>query len=192
MQYDRSAHCVHCHRFHIVRATKCRHGVLVGDPRLRVRTVRRRVRRGNGVSIPHGALPGDRARMSVSVPPKPAVPDLVRRMMAVRPTGSSAGSPKSAGGAGDAGSGAVDTSRRPSAPSRTDPCFSILAGTSLTLPAPAGSYSPKAAAGQACRSVPPGPRRTAGPRLLRGRSRRLRRGRGLSIYLIHNVFPEGA
>ena len=80
MQYDRSAHCVHYHRFHIVRATKCRHGVPVGDPRLRVRTVRRRVRRGNGVSIPHGALPGDRARMSVSVPPRPAVPDPVGGM----------------------------------------------------------------------------------------------------------------
>ena len=41
------------------------------------------------------------------------------------------------------GDGALggDTSRRPPAPSRTDPYFSILAGTSLTLPAPAGSYS---------------------------------------------------
>ena len=80
MQYDRSAHCVHCHRYHIVRATKYRHRVPVGDPRLRVRTVCRRVRRGNGVSILHGVLSGDRARMSVSVPPKLAVSDLVRRM----------------------------------------------------------------------------------------------------------------
>jgi len=34
---------------------------------------------GNGVSIPHGALPGDHVHMSVSVPPEPAVPDPVRR-----------------------------------------------------------------------------------------------------------------
>ncbi len=39
MQYDRSARCVHCHRYHIVRATKYRHRVLVGDLRLRVRAV---------------------------------------------------------------------------------------------------------------------------------------------------------
>ncbi len=42
---------------------------------------------------------------------------------------------------GDAGSGAGATSRQPPAPSRADPCFSILTGTSLTLPVPAGSYS---------------------------------------------------
>ena len=64
--------------------------------------------------------------------------------------GSSAGSPKSAGGTGDAGSGAGATSRRPPAQSRTDPYFSILAGTSLTLPAPAGSYSLKGQAGIPC------------------------------------------
>ncbi|MCY4243033.1 MAG: transposase, partial [Rhodobacter sp.] len=55
-EYDRSAHCVHCHRYHIVWSTKYRHRVLVGDPRLRVRAVRRQVRRGNGVSILHGVL----------------------------------------------------------------------------------------------------------------------------------------
>ena len=80
MQYDRSAHCVHCHRYHIVRATKYRHRVPVGDLRLRVRAICRQVCRGNGVSILHGVLPGDHARMFVSVPPKLAVSDLVRRM----------------------------------------------------------------------------------------------------------------
>ncbi len=80
MQYDRSAHCVHCHRYHIVRATKYRHRVLVGDPRLRVRAICRQVCRGNGVSIPHGVLPGDHVHMFVSVPPKLAVSDLVRGM----------------------------------------------------------------------------------------------------------------
>ncbi|MCY3996984.1 MAG: transposase, partial [Rhodobacter sp.] len=73
MRYDRSAHCVHCHRYRIVWSTKYRHRVLVGDLRLRVRAICRQVCRGNGVSIPHGVLPGDRARMSVSVPPRPAV-----------------------------------------------------------------------------------------------------------------------
>ncbi len=46
MQYDRSAHCVHCHRYHIVRATRYRHRVLTGGPAVRVRAVRRQVRRG--------------------------------------------------------------------------------------------------------------------------------------------------
>ncbi len=73
--YDRSAHRVHCHRFHIVRATGRRHRVLTGDPGLRVRAVRR----GNGVSILHGVLPGDHVRMSVSVPPKVAISGPVRR-----------------------------------------------------------------------------------------------------------------
>ncbi len=79
MQYDRSAHCVHCHRFHTVRARRCRHRVLTGDPGLRVRAVRRQVRRRNGVSILHGALPGDRVHMSVSVLPKVAISGPVRR-----------------------------------------------------------------------------------------------------------------
>ena len=37
MQYDRSAHCVHCHRYHIVRATKCRHRVQREFPEIRKR-----------------------------------------------------------------------------------------------------------------------------------------------------------
>jgi len=79
MRYDRSAHRVHHHRFHTVRATGCRHRVLAGGPAVRVRAIRRRACRGNGVSIPHGALPGDHVHMSVSVPPEPAIPDPVRR-----------------------------------------------------------------------------------------------------------------
>jgi len=71
-------------------------------------------------------------------PPSP-IPSAGRK--AAPPTGPGAGSPESAGAAGDAGSGAGATSRRPPAPSRTDPCLSILTGTSLTPPAPAGSYS---------------------------------------------------
>jgi len=79
MQYDRSAHCVHYHRFHIVWATKYRHRVLVGDLAVRVRAICRQVCRGNGVSILHGVLPGDHVQMFVSVPPKLAISDLVRR-----------------------------------------------------------------------------------------------------------------
>ena len=37
MRYDRSAHCVHCHRFHIVRATRYRHRVRRGFPEIRGR-----------------------------------------------------------------------------------------------------------------------------------------------------------
>ena len=44
--------------------------------------IRRRVRRGNGVSILHGALSSDHVHMFVSVPPKAAISDPVRRMEA--------------------------------------------------------------------------------------------------------------
>ncbi len=77
MRHGRSAHRVHRHRLHIMWSTKCRHRVPAGDPRLRVRTIRRRLRRGNGVSILHGVLPGDRVRMSV--PLEPAICGPVRR-----------------------------------------------------------------------------------------------------------------
>ena len=80
MRYDRSAHCVYYHRYHIVWSTKYRHRVLTGDLAVRVRAICRQVRRGNGVSIPHGVLSSDHVHMFVSVPPKLAVSDLVRRM----------------------------------------------------------------------------------------------------------------
>jgi len=81
MRYDRSAHRVHHHRFHIVRLTECRCRVLAGDPRPRVRTIRRRACRGNGVGILHGVPSGDHVRMSVSVPPRSAIPDPVPRYL---------------------------------------------------------------------------------------------------------------
>ncbi len=141
MRYDRSAHCVHHHRYHIVRARRYRHRVLTGDPGLRVRAVRRQVRRGNGVSILHGALPGDHVHMSVSVPPKVAIsgpgrrtegrpshrirrgfPEIRRRCRGRRFRGR---------GHFPATTGTI-----------TDgPVLGILTVTSLTLPAPAGSYS---------------------------------------------------
>ncbi len=115
-----------------------------------------KVRRANALVAP-GARPGPprerrfhpawgaprRPRAHVRVRPPQSSPSPVPSAgrKAAPPTGSSAGSPKSAGGTGDAGSGAGATSRQPPAPSRVDPCFSILTGTSLTLPVPAGSYS---------------------------------------------------
>ena len=80
MQYDRSAHCVYYHRFHIVRATKYRHRVLTGDLAVRVRAICRQVCSENGVSILHGALSSDHVHMFVSVPPKLAVSDPVGGM----------------------------------------------------------------------------------------------------------------
>ena len=80
MQYDSSAHCVYDYRYHIVRATKYRYKVLIGDLRLRVRTVCRQVCQENGVDILHGVLSSDHVHMVVSVPAKLAISDLVRKM----------------------------------------------------------------------------------------------------------------
>jgi len=68
-------------------------------------------------------------------PPSPIRP---AGRKAVRPTGSDAGFPESAGAAGAAGSGAGGISWRPPEPSRTDPCLGTWTVTSLTPPAPAG------------------------------------------------------
>ncbi len=150
MQYDRSAHRVHHHRYHTVRATGYRHRVLTGDPGLRVRTVRRQVRRGNGVSILHGALPGDHVHMSVSVPPEPAIPGPVRRAEGRSSRRIRRGLPGIRGrcrgrrfrfrGHFPATTGTI-----------TDgPVLGILTVTSLTLPAPAGSYSHHAGYNYTC------------------------------------------
>ncbi len=141
MQYDRSAHCVHHHRYHTVRATGHRHRVLTGDPGLRVRAVRRQVRRGNGVSILHGVLPGDHVHMSVSVPPEPAISGPVRRMEARPSHRIRRGFPeirKRYRGRRFRGLGHFPATTGAIA---DGPVLGILTGTSLTLPAPAGSYS---------------------------------------------------
>ncbi len=140
-EYDRSAHCVHYHRFHIVRARRYRHRVLTGDPGLRVRAVRRQVRRGNGVSILHGALPGDHAHMSVSVPPRLAISDPVRRTEGRSSHRIRRGFPeirKRYWGRRFRGRGHFPATTG----TITDgPVLGILTGTSLTLPVPAGGYS---------------------------------------------------
>ena len=80
MQYDNCGHCVYYHRYHIVWATKYRYKVLHGDLRMRVREIIRQVCQENDVKIIHGVLSTDHVHMFVSVPPKLAISDLVRKM----------------------------------------------------------------------------------------------------------------
>ena len=80
MQFDAGKHCVFYHRYHIVWSTKYRYKVLFGDLRLRARDICRQVCDENGVEILHGVLSRDHVHMFVSVPPKIAIADLVRKM----------------------------------------------------------------------------------------------------------------
>lgn len=80
MQYDKGKHCVFYHRYHIVWSTKYRLKVLHGDVRLRIREIIRQVCAENGVEIVRGVLSSDHVHMFVSVPPKLAISDLVRKM----------------------------------------------------------------------------------------------------------------
>ena len=80
MQYDTGKHCVFYHRYHLVWSTKYRYKVLTGDVRLRVRDVIRQVCDQNGVNILKGVLSSDHVHMFVSVPPKIAISDLMRKV----------------------------------------------------------------------------------------------------------------
>ena len=80
MQYDTGKHCVFYHRYHIVWSTKYRFKVLRGDLRLRIREIIRQVCAENGVDIIKVVLSSDHVHMFVSVPPKLAISDLVRKM----------------------------------------------------------------------------------------------------------------
>ncbi|QAX28746.1 IS200/IS605 family transposase [Leisingera sp. NJS204] len=80
MQYDTGEHCVFYHRYHIVWSTKYRYKVLRGALRLRVRDICRQVCAENGVAILRGVLSSDHVHMFVSVPPKLAISELVRKM----------------------------------------------------------------------------------------------------------------
>ncbi|WP_298854894.1 IS200/IS605 family transposase [uncultured Ruegeria sp.] len=80
MQYDTGKHCVFYHRYHIVWSTKYRYKVLTGALRLRVRDIVRQVCRENEVDILLGVLSSDHVHMFVSVLPKIAISDLVRKM----------------------------------------------------------------------------------------------------------------
>ena len=80
MQYDTGSHCVFYHRYHLVWSTKYRFKVLKGRVRLRVRYICRQVCHENEVAILRGVLSSDHVHMFVSVPPKLAISDLVRKM----------------------------------------------------------------------------------------------------------------
>ena len=80
MLYDTGRHCVLCHRYHLVWSTKYRFKVPTGQVRLRVRDICRQVRRKNEADILRGALSSDHVHMFVSVPPKLAICDLLRKM----------------------------------------------------------------------------------------------------------------
>ena len=78
--YDLGAHCVSYHRYHIVWATKYRYKVLAGDVRLRTRDIIRQSCNELGVTIVKGVLARDHVHMFLSVPPKHAISDVVRRI----------------------------------------------------------------------------------------------------------------
>ena len=80
MQYNTGKHCVFYHRYHLVWSTKYRYKVLHGDVRLRVREIIRQVCDQNGVDILKGVLSSDHVHMFVSVPPKSAISDLMRKV----------------------------------------------------------------------------------------------------------------
>ena len=80
MHYDKGKHCVFYHRYHLVWSTKYRYKVLLGDVRLRMRDIIRQVCAENDVDIIRGVLSSDHVHMFVSVPPKLAVSDLLRKM----------------------------------------------------------------------------------------------------------------
>ena len=80
MQYDKGKHCVFYHRYHLVWSTKYRYQLLRGDVQLRVREIIRQVCAENGVEILKGVVSSDHVHVFVSIPPKLAVSDLMRRI----------------------------------------------------------------------------------------------------------------
>ncbi len=82
MQYNAGKYCVFYHRYNIFWSTKYRYNVLIGALRVRVRHICRQVCAENEVDILRGVLSSDHVPMFVSVPPKFAISDLVRRMKA--------------------------------------------------------------------------------------------------------------
>jgi len=80
MQYDKGKHCVFYHRYHVVWSTKYRFKVLRGDIQKRVHEIIRRVCSENEVSIISGVVSSDHVHMFVSIPPKLAVSDFMRKV----------------------------------------------------------------------------------------------------------------
>ncbi len=80
MPYDKGCHTVFHHRYHLVWITKYRYKVLKGAMRERVREILRQTCEELGVSIISGVLSTDHVHMFVSIPPKHAVSDVMRRL----------------------------------------------------------------------------------------------------------------
>ncbi len=80
MQYDKGKHCVFYHRYHLVWSTKYRYKVLRGKTQMRVREIVRQVCSENGVEILKGVVSSDHVHIFVSVPPKLAISDLMRKI----------------------------------------------------------------------------------------------------------------
>ena len=80
MQYEKGKHCVFYHRYHLVWSTKYRYKLLRGELQLRVRDIIRQVCAENGVEILKGVVSSDHVHVFVSIPPKLAVSDLMRRI----------------------------------------------------------------------------------------------------------------
>ena len=80
MQYDKGKHCVFYHRYHLVWSTKYRYKLLRGDLQVRVRDIVRQVCAENGVEILKGVVSSDHVHVFVSIPPKLAVSDLMRKI----------------------------------------------------------------------------------------------------------------
>ena len=80
MQYDKGKHCVFYHRYHLVWSTKYRYKLLRGDLQVRVRDIVRQVCAENGVEILKGVVSSDHVHVFVSIPPKLAVSDVMRRI----------------------------------------------------------------------------------------------------------------
>ncbi len=78
--YDFGAHCVFYHRYHIVWVTKYRYKVLTGEIRLRTRDIIRQCCGEMGVTIVKGVIATDHLHMFLSVPPKHAISDVMRRI----------------------------------------------------------------------------------------------------------------
>ena len=80
MQYDKGKHCVFYHRYHLVWSTKYRYKLLRGELQLRVREIIRQICAENGVEILKGVVSSDHVHVFVSIPPKLAVSDLMRKI----------------------------------------------------------------------------------------------------------------
>ncbi len=80
MVYSKGCHTLYSHRYHVVWATKYRHGVLRGDLQRRVREIIRQTCSELGIEIIKGVLSKDHVHMFISVPPQHALSDVMRRI----------------------------------------------------------------------------------------------------------------